>query len=93
MAKNVLARHLGIADEPDVVYAVLQRNCIPQYTVGHEDRLKAIHSEVESAFGGRLRLAGCMVKGVGVNDCVFSAVKVVNNLLTNPDQGTGLEDV
>ena len=39
MAKSVLARHLGIEEEPVATRATIQRNCIPQYLVGHTSRM------------------------------------------------------
>ncbi|OBT50441.1 protoporphyrinogen oxidase, partial [Pseudogymnoascus sp. 24MN13] len=41
MAELVLARHLKITDKPDQVLATLHKNCIPQYTVGHKERLQS----------------------------------------------------
>ncbi|KAL8797728.1 MAG: hypothetical protein Q9195_000080 [Heterodermia aff. obscurata] len=40
MAKAVLRRHLGISTEPDAIRVALQKDCIPQYTVGHRSRQK-----------------------------------------------------
>ena len=80
MARSVLKRHLGIDAEPSAASATLQRDCIPQYTVGHEDRMAQGHDDLEDHFGGRVRVAGCSYTGVGVNDCVRAAWELVQGL-------------
>jgi len=89
MAKAVLRRHLGIIVEPDATRVSLQHNCIPQYTVGHRDRLEQGSRLLES-FKGRLRVAGNSYTGVGLNDCVRSAREVVRGLF-NKEEKTGLQ--
>ena len=70
MAERILERHLKITEKPDKVMATLQRDCIPQYTVGHEQRLKGLHQSIKTRFGRKLSVAGAWIGGVGVNDCV-----------------------
>ncbi|KAI9841155.1 MAG: oxygen-dependent protoporphyrinogen oxidase [Thelocarpon superellum] len=53
MAKRVLARHLHITAEPVVVHVGLQRDCIPQYTVGHHARLTQADRALRAAYRGR----------------------------------------
>ena len=77
MAKAVLKRHLKIDEEPAVVNVGLQRECIPQYTVGHQARMGSAHTELMDAFKGKLAVAGNTYAGVGLNDCVRSAREVV----------------
>lgn len=94
MAKAVLKRHLGIFEEPAKVLVGLQKNCIPQYTVGHEDRMKMSSDELQIAFGGKLAVAGNSYTGVGVNDCISAAKKVVARMkkqLFVDGPATGLE--
>jgi protoporphyrinogen/coproporphyrinogen III oxidase len=92
LARSVLQRHLGITEEPEVGRVNVQRDCIPQYTVGHEARLKTAHDNIAREYKGRLRVAGNWMSGVGVNDCLRSAWDVVRNLRKGCD-GTGLEHV
>lgn len=92
MAKAVVQRHLGIKEEPEVYQVNLQKDCIPQYTVGHEDRLKSAHKLIDQEYKGRLRVAGNWMWGVGVNDCIRSAWEVVQGLKERP-RATGLEHV
>lgn len=70
MSRSLLERHLGITDEPTVARIRLQRNAIPQYTVGHISRLQELSRSVQQDFNKRLTLAGCWYNGVGVADCI-----------------------
>ncbi|CAK4025957.1 Protoporphyrinogen oxidase [Lecanosticta acicola] len=90
MARSVLERHLGIKEEPEAWKVNLQKDCIPQYTVGHEQRLKQAHNNIWREYKGRLRVAGNWMSGVGVNDCLRSAYEVAKNLSKD---GTGLEQI
>ena len=90
MAKALLKRHLNIADEPQAVNVGLQKDCIPQYTVGHERRMWQASDALER-FQGRLRVAGNSYTGVGLNDCVRAAREVVTKLVDGTGR-TGLEE-
>lgn len=94
MAKEIVRRHLKIKVEPDAWKSSLHRDCIPQYTVGHEQRLKKANSELIQGFRGRVRVAGASYGGVGVNDCVKAAWEVVRGVVGWSGTGvkTGLED-
>ncbi|KAL8642353.1 MAG: hypothetical protein Q9228_000938 [Teloschistes exilis] len=89
MAKAILKRHLGIIEEPQAVRVGLQKNCIPQYTVGHHARMAKANNALKK-FKGRLRVAGNSYNGVGLNDCVRSAEDVVMGLAQGSKE-TGLE--
>lgn len=89
MARAVLERHLGITEEPQVVRVALQKNCIPQYTVGHEERMAATSHLLEK-FQGRLRVTGSSYTGVGLNECVRAAKNVVDGLVDGTGK-TGLD--
>lgn len=91
MAKEVLKRHLGIVAEPSAVRVTLQKDCIPQYTVGHEQRMAASHQILLDNFGGKLSVAGSSYSGVGLHDCVRAAFDAASDLQTGKDR-TGLED-
>jgi oxygen-dependent protoporphyrinogen oxidase len=96
MARRVLERHLGanFAEKPDKVLVGLNRECIPQYVVGHEALLQRAHHELMSGFKGRLSVAGTSYGGVGFNDCVRGARDVVLKLKRNTpglNETTGLE--
>lgn len=89
MAKAVLKRHLGVNEEPGRTLVSLQKHCIPQYTVGHEDRM-ADASQMLRKYEGKLRVAGSSYTGVGVNDCIRAAWDAVGGLVEGTAK-TGLE--
>lgn len=77
MARSLLSRHLGLNATPAITQATLQRDCIPQYLVGHRSRMDRAHNELRQQFNGRLKVAGSSYGGVGVNDCILSARNLV----------------
>ena len=70
MACSMLERHLGITAKPTVTRSRLQRDAIPQYTVGHLDRVYELSKTVKRDFDQKLVLAGNWYNGVGVGDCI-----------------------
>lgn len=90
MAKSLLKRHLGITEEPEAWQVNMGKDCLPQYTVGHEQRLKQAHNNIWREYKGRLRVAGNWMSGVGVNDCLRSARDIAKNFARD---ATGLEHI
>ncbi|XP_052866525.1 protoporphyrinogen oxidase [Anopheles cruzii] len=70
---------LHIGQRPDAYKVNLLRRCIPQYTVGHQERVKAARDYIDQH---RLPivLCGASYDGVGVNDVILSARKSVEAL-------------
>ena len=66
--RTVLAR-----GEPRVLAVTRWRRAIPQYTIGHRDRVSKIETEATRA---GLRLFGNYLHGVSVGDCVAAASKI-----------------
>lgn len=87
LARNLLRRHLGIEAQPAKWQATLNKNCIPQYTVGYNERLKNLSLGLTNDFGGRLKVVGNQFHGVGVNDCVRNAYLLARSL-----RGSGWKD-
>jgi oxygen-dependent protoporphyrinogen oxidase len=79
---------LGIDQDPFFAQAQIQKDCIPQYLVGHHRRMSELHRQL-SPF--KLSLVGSGYSGVGLNDVVKSARDNVINLIKN-GRSTGLED-
>ena len=92
MARTVLRRHLKIDQKPDAVRVSLQRDCIPQYTVGHRTRMSKAHEHLLIMYNGRVRVAGSWFTGVGFNDCTSAAFAVAQGLKDGKMQ-SGLERV
>lgn len=70
MARDELRALLGIAAEPVLVRTQRYMRAMPQYTVGHLDRVASIEARVATLPG--LALAGAAYRGVGIPDCVRS---------------------
>ncbi|CAJ0848304.1 64_t:CDS:2, partial [Entrophospora sp. SA101] len=88
---EILENHLGIYNTPADYSVKLARNCIPQYYVGHYDRMKELHYEIKSKLKNRLSVGGASYWGVSLNDCVLNSTKLVLKLLKNNEIITGLE--
>jgi oxygen-dependent protoporphyrinogen oxidase len=70
---------LGIAGEPIRVVVSPFRDAMPQYVLGHLDRVAAIEARVARIPG--LALAGNAYRGVGIPDCVRSADEAARRIL------------
>lgn len=66
---------LDIKSDPVVHRIFRWEKAIPQYTFGHQARVREIEAAEERHPG--LRFAGNAYRGVGINDCVVSALKAV----------------
>ncbi|KAL6232923.1 hypothetical protein BDW75DRAFT_216559 [Aspergillus navahoensis] len=75
MAQSLLKRHLGITDSPTVARTRLQREAIPQPTVGHLERMQDISTAIKSELDNRVTLAGAWysMHGTGVVDSIRQA--------------------
>ncbi|XP_027274816.1 protoporphyrinogen oxidase isoform X4 [Cricetulus griseus] len=70
-AQEAVATHLGLKKQPSHCLVHLHKNCIPQYTLGHWQKLE---SAMQFLTTQRLplTLAGASYEGVAVNDCIES---------------------
>ncbi len=78
---------LGIEAEPEFVWVRRWPRAIPQYVVGHAQRLREIEERI-GRFSG-LFLAGNAFYGVGVNDCTARAEAVASQVLAHLGGGRG----
>ncbi len=87
IARDELAASLGIRSEPLFVRLARWPRSMPQYNLGHPERLKAILARLDSFPG--LRLAGAAYAGIGIPDCIRSgeqaAVAVFGTRASVPD--------
>ncbi|KAJ5317107.1 hypothetical protein PENANT_c029G02616 [Penicillium antarcticum] len=74
MARDMLKRHLNITDTPTVARTRLQKDAIPQYTVGHLQRMYDLSYATRVEYRELLTLAGNWYNGVGVSDCVKQGI-------------------
>ena len=71
---------MGIVDEPSFVRIFRHPQAIPQYTVGHAKRLKALEERLANYPG--LILTGNSYRGIGLNDCVAAAQRAADEAMT-----------
>uniref|UniRef100_A0A0A9YYJ2 Protoporphyrinogen oxidase n=1 Tax=Lygus hesperus TaxID=30085 RepID=A0A0A9YYJ2_LYGHE len=65
---------LHIDGQPTAHHVSIMKNCIPQYVVGHYDRINRINSYIKDK-NLPLSLVGSSFTGIGVNDVILSARK------------------
>jgi oxygen-dependent protoporphyrinogen oxidase len=69
-AREEFASLLGVTAEPALTCVRRWPDSMPQYAVGHLDRVSKIERAVEGIPG--LTLAGAYLRGVGIPDCIAS---------------------
>jgi oxygen-dependent protoporphyrinogen oxidase len=70
MARDELRRSLGVTAAPRLTHVVRWARAMPQYHLGHPERVARIEARVASL--PWLALAGNAYRGVGVPDCIAS---------------------
>jgi oxygen-dependent protoporphyrinogen oxidase len=70
---------LGIRAEPSYTKIVRWERAIPQYVVGHGERLAEVQQRV--AVLGGLHLGGNAYHGIGINDCTGHAPTLASQVL------------
>ena len=79
LVQSELRDILGVAGEPDFTKVARYKNAMPQYHVGHLDRIAGIEKRVAKHPG--LMLAGNAYHGVGLPDCIHSGETAAERLL------------
>jgi oxygen-dependent protoporphyrinogen oxidase len=79
IVRTELAELMGVSGEPTLVRVFDWPRGIPQYTLGHGDRVAAIEAATAALPG--LWLTGNGYRGVGVNDCVRDGRRVAAGVL------------
>ena len=78
LAHDDVAALLGISGEPVLSRVWRHPGTMPQYDVGHLDRVAAVEARVEALPG--LALAGGAYRGVGIADCIRSGEAAAERL-------------
>ena len=84
IAIDGLKRHLGITEKPNLIVSGVHKQCIPQYLVGHDERITRVKASLEEEWGrGRIVLSGAGLNGVGVgiNDCIGNARDIAKRIV------------
>ncbi|KAM4603143.1 protoporphyrinogen oxidase [Discoglossus pictus] len=80
LATQAAATQLGVKGQPSRTIVQLNKDCIPQYKVGHFKRMENISSFLRQ-HSLPLSLIGASYDGVAVNDCIYNAKNAVHTLL------------
>lgn len=79
LVREELSDLIGLRGAPELTKIVRWRQAMPQYHVGHLDRVAQIESLAEAA--GGLVLAGAGYRGVGVPQCVHAGERAAERSL------------
>lgn len=72
---------LTMRSEPDMVKIYRWERAIPQYLLGHSDKLKKIDERLKSLKG--LYVTGNAYRGIGMNDCVENGYRLAEEIRKN----------
>ncbi|OTF80321.1 protoporphyrinogen oxidase-like protein [Euroglyphus maynei] len=78
ISRQALKTYMKIDDEPSQVHVAIHSDCIPQYTVGHQRRLRKIEQEIQNL---PLSLLGASYYGFSVPDTILNAKREAMNWL------------
>jgi oxygen-dependent protoporphyrinogen oxidase len=81
LAREELHALAGVVAPPVLTEVVRWKQAIPQYTVGHGERLERLGAQVARWPG--LTLAGNAYHGVGMADCIRNAARLADGLLAS----------
>lgn len=87
-ARKGMSVFLNLHDEPTHSMVSLQKQCIPQYVVGHEGRMRQLHYALKQNYGHLMSLAGASYMGVSVPDCIKNSRMLVEELLMSGALGS-----
>lgn len=87
VAREELQATMGIIAEPEFARVYRWVRGMPQYTLGHLDRLEAIEQRLANHPG--LYLCGASYRGIGTGDCIHSAEQAVAQALRFLEDGAG----
>ncbi|KAI9193035.1 uncharacterized protein BJ171DRAFT_535084 [Polychytrium aggregatum] len=103
IAKSQVQKHLRTELPESLLLeskVTLQRDCIPQYHLGHHERLCKLKQGLLRDWNGRLSVVGASYLGVSVNDCIFHSRNLAYRLAYKRATGqelsepcTGLEPI
>ncbi len=79
LVRSELGSLLGASGEPILMGVARHARAMPQYTLGHLDRVEAIRAR--AARHSRLHLAGNAFHGVGIPDCIRSGQEAASDLI------------
>jgi oxygen-dependent protoporphyrinogen oxidase len=91
IARRTLRQTMGVWPEPIMTRVIRHRSAIPQYTVGHLDRLARIDARLERHPG--LFVAGSAYRGVSINACIADAGRLARSVVSYLGRSTAGPDL
>jgi oxygen-dependent protoporphyrinogen oxidase len=79
MVLSELKGVLTIRGEPDLVRIYRHEQAIPQYTLGHQERCRAVEAVTERHPG--LYITGNAFGGISVNDCIANSYRLAEKIV------------
>ncbi|WP_217585993.1 protoporphyrinogen oxidase [Lentibacillus saliphilus] len=76
-----LKKTMDITDQPEFSVITRWKHAMPQYTVGHKERLKDVREKMADALPG-VYLAGSSYEGIGVPDCIGQGEQAAKEILS-----------
>lgn len=73
---KTLQKQIGLTKTPEVMLISRAVEAIPQYYVGHNNRVKTFKKQIQELSNGRMHILGCSWNGVAVNDCIAMSKKM-----------------
>ncbi|MEW5829874.1 MAG: protoporphyrinogen oxidase [Chloroflexota bacterium] len=84
LAREELAQTLGITADPLLSRVFIWESAMPQYNLGHPEKLAQIDAAIEKYPG--LALAGNGYRGIGIPDCIHSGELAVEKIIASLPQ-------
>jgi len=75
-----LEKAIGLKGKPLFTVVTRWKQAMPQYTVGHEERLKQLKNELNKVFP-RVHLVGSSYEGISVPDCIYQGKKAASDMI------------
>ncbi|WP_156645349.1 protoporphyrinogen oxidase [Lentibacillus sp. JNUCC-1] len=75
-----LNKTMDIKADPEFSVITRWKNAMPQYTVGHKERLEGVREQMEVKLPG-VMLAGSSYEGIGVPDCIAQGEAAAQRVL------------
>ncbi|MEC7409646.1 MAG: FAD-dependent oxidoreductase, partial [Planctomycetota bacterium] len=91
LVRDELSELIGLSGEPAVAKVVRWNEAMPQYHVGHLERIKTIEQEISQV--PSLRIVSNAMRGVGISPVISQASKVATDIseryveLSHPPSG------
>ncbi|MEQ6029993.1 protoporphyrinogen oxidase [Staphylococcus saccharolyticus] len=80
IVRKDLSQMMTITGDPDFTIVNRLPKSMPQYHVGHINRIKAIHHHIETTYP-RLRVTGAPFEAVGLPDCIQQGKNAIEEII------------